>query len=161
VSAALGGPWSGTPTLRLKRWYEATPFEVFRAFTDPDRLRQWWKPQGFVVEALDFQARTGASYRVRLRAPDGTPFEHVGTVLEVDAPTRLAYSWRWIEGPLDGTETLVELTFIAERGGVTVDLSHSRFANQAECDKHVGWQQSFDRLASWLAAGGAADSATS
>jgi len=51
----------------------------------------------------------------------------------------------------NGAETLVELSLTAERGGVTVALCHSRFANQAECDRHDGWRQSFDQLETWLA----------
>jgi len=151
MTGALQGPWDGTPALRLKRWYPATCEAVFRAFTDPVLLRQWWGPRDFVFEELDFPAREGASYRVRLRAPDGTRFEHVGVFLEVSPPNTLTYTWRWIAGPLDGAETLVELSLTAERGGVTVALCHSRFANQAECDRHDGWRQSFDQLETWLA----------
>ncbi len=151
MKAALGARWSGAPELRIKRWYAATREDVFRAFTDPVLLRQWWGPRGFVIDELDFPAREGASYRVRLRAPDGTRFEHVGTFFTVTPPSALAYSWRWTEGPLDGAETLVELSFVEERGGVSIALCHSRFANQGECEKHEGWHHSFDALAAWLA----------
>ncbi len=99
-----------------------------------------------------FPAVEGATYRVRLRAPDGTRFAHVGTFLRVAPPTELSYTWQWTEGPLDPAETLVELSFVAERGGVVVGLCHSRFANQAECDKHVGWIDSFNRLEAWIGA---------
>jgi uncharacterized protein YndB with AHSA1/START domain len=150
VDPTLAGPWDGTPAVRLTRWYAASLEEVFRAFTDPRLLRQWWTPRGFVVEDIDFPARVGASYRVRLRAPDGTRFTHTGTFLEVTPPTALIYSWRWIEGPLDPAETLVELSFVEQRGGVVIRLSHSRFANQAEADRHVGWLQAFDLLETWL-----------
>jgi uncharacterized protein YndB with AHSA1/START domain len=138
--------WPDTAALRITRWYDATPDEVFRAFTDPDLLRQWWGPRGFIFEQLDFPAAEGRPYSVRLRSPDGTSFAHEGVFLQVDAPRALAYSWRWTEGPLDRAETLVQLTFVPERQGVTVSLCHSRFANQDECDKHVGWVQSFDQL---------------
>lgn len=143
--------WPDTAALRITRWYDATPDEVFRAFTDPDLLRQWWGPRGFTFEQLDFPAAEGRPYSVRLRSPDGTPFAHEGVFLQVDAPRALTYSWRWTEGPLDRAETLVELTFVPERAGVTVSLCHSRFANQDECGKHVGWFQSFDQLAVLLA----------
>lgn len=137
--------------LTLKRWYEATPEAVFRAFTDPALLREWWGPRGFTFEHLDFPAQEGLRYQVRLRSPDGTRFAHEGVFLEVNAPRRLSFTWRWTEGPLDAAETLVELTFTPERGGVAVSVHHSRFANQAECDKHVGWQQSLDHLEVWFA----------
>lgn len=143
-------PWPGTPTLRISRWYAGTRDEVFRAFTDPRLLRQWWGPRGFTIEEIDFPAREGASYRVTLRAPDGTLFAHVGTFLEVRPPAALSYTWRWVEGPLDHAETLVALSFVEERGGVSIDLTHSRFASEAERDKHAGWHDSFAALEGFL-----------
>ena len=143
--------WPSPASLNLSRWYAASPEQVFRAFTDPALLRHWWGPRGFTIEHLDFPAAEGAAYSVRLRAPDGTTFAHEGVFLTVDAPRALAYSWRWTDGPLGRGQTLVELSFTAERGGVTVTLCHSRFVNQDECDRHGGWAQSFDQLEVWLA----------
>lgn len=146
------GLWPDSAALRITRWYEASQEDVFRAFTEPELLRRWWGPSGFTFEHLDFAAHEGRRYAVRLLAPDGTRFAHEGVFVHVEAPRALSYSWRWTEGPLDRSETLVELTFVPERGGVTVHLCHSRFVNQDECDRHVGWFQSFDRLGSLLAA---------
>ena len=126
---------------------------MFKAFIDPTLLRQWWGPRGFTVEHLDFPAIEGHRYSVRLRAPDGTVFAHEGVFLEVVPPARLSYTWRWTMGPLDGADTLVELTFVPEGQGVTVRLAHSRFASQVECDRHVGWAQSLEALADWLHGG--------
>ena len=140
-------PWDATPAVRLTRRYDATPEALFRAFTDPALLRQWWKPDGFVVDRLDFPARAGADYRIRLRAPDGTVFEHVGTILEVVPPRSLVYTWRWTEGPLERDETLVELSSAPDGTGSRVTVCHSRFATEAEADRHVGWRQALDALA--------------
>lgn len=148
----LAGPWAGT-SLALSRWFEAPVEEVFEAFTDPARLRQWWGPRNFVIEELDFPAVEGASYQVRLRAPDGSTYAHVGEFLEVRPPGRLSYSWRWVEGPLPRGETLVELDFHAEDLGTRVELRHSRFPDAATRDAHAGWPDSFDRFAEWLAVG--------
>ncbi|MEZ5319530.1 MAG: SRPBCC domain-containing protein [Vicinamibacterales bacterium] len=144
-------PVPGGPALRIQRRYDATLEEIFEAFTDPALLRQWWHPRDFVVERLDFRAIEGRPYRIELRAPDGTRFAHVGVVLRVSRPDALVYTWRWVEGPLSPVETLVELGFRADGDGVIVDLCHSRFENQAECDRHVGWRQAFDALDAWLA----------
>jgi hypothetical protein len=39
-----------------------------------------------------------------------------------------------VDGGPDGAETRVELSFTDERGGVLIDLRHSRFVNQDECE---------------------------
>lgn len=137
--------------LELDRWLAAPIERVFEAFTDPALLRQWWGPRDFVIEEIDFPAVSGERYRVALRAPDGSRFAHVGRFVEVAPPTRLSYSWEWIEGPMRRGETLVELDFRTEDGGTRVELRHSRFADAATRDAHTGWLDSFDRLVGWLA----------
>ncbi|MDX1381970.1 MAG: SRPBCC domain-containing protein, partial [Xanthomonadales bacterium] len=87
---------------------------------------------------------------VLTKGPEGQLFEHVGEFLRVEPPSRLTYSWRWVRGPLQREETLVQLEFVAERGGTRVHLVHSRFIDTAQRDAHVGWEQAFERLADWL-----------
>lgn len=137
--------------LELSRWYDAPCEAVFEAFTKPALLRQWWGPRGFVIEEIDFPARAGATYRVALRDPDGRRHVHVGSFLEVTPPSRLRYSWDWVEGPLAPIESQVELRFEAEGAGTRVELVHSRFPTPALRDAHSGWADSFARLAGWLA----------
>lgn len=151
--SVVAGPWPGL-ALELSRWFEAPVGTVFTAFTDAARLRQWWGPRDFVIEEIEFPAVEGASYRVALRAPDGSRYVHVGEFLEVLPPSRLSYSWRWVEGPLQREEMRVELRFTGERDGTRVDLRHSRFADEASRRAHGGWPDSFDRFAAWLAGGG-------
>jgi len=141
---------SGLEALELNRWFSAPVDDVFAAFTKPELLRQWWGPRDFVIEEITFPAVEGESYRVSLRAPDGSRYAHVGHFLEVTPPARLTYSWRWLEGPLQRGETLVELSFHAESGGTRVELRHSRFVDAGSRDAHRGWPDSFDRLAEWL-----------
>lgn len=145
-------PLPGGSALALTRRLDASPGELFRAFTEPALLRQWWGPRGFVIESLVFPAREGSEYKVALRAPDGTRFVHIGTFLRVVPPRELVYTWRWVEGPLGREETLVELLFSAEGKSTVVSVRHSRFASDAERDQHTGWAHSFERLGEWVAA---------
>ena len=77
-------------------------------------------------------------------------FVHIGVFIKVVPPCELVYSWRWIEGPLHPAETLVELHFERSGAGAVVRLCHSQFVDDAERDRHVGWEQSFERLLAWL-----------
>jgi uncharacterized protein YndB with AHSA1/START domain len=149
--SAVAGPWPGT-ALELSRFFDAPVGRVFEAFTDVALLRQWWGPRDFEIEEIDFRPVVGESYRVALRAPDGSRYEHVGTFSAVEPPSRLVYSWRWTEGPLQREQMQVELSFLAEGEGTRVDLRQSRFVDAASRDAHAGWPQSFERLAAWLAA---------
>ncbi len=135
----------------LTRRFPDSPETLFRAFTDPDALRQWWGPKDFRIDTIEFQATVGATYHVTLTAPDGSRWAHEGRFLEVEPPRRLVYTWQWTDGPLSRAETLVELTFADASGGTLVTVSHSRFVSDVECDLHVdGWEDTFARIAVWL-----------
>lgn len=136
--------------LELDRWLEASPERVYRAFTDESQLRQWWGPRDFETVDISFPARVGAAYRVELIGPDGQQFVHVGTFRTVDPPRSLTYTWRWLTGPLQRREMLVEITFEPERGGTRVHVRHGGFEDGASRDAHVGWPDSFLRLEHWL-----------
>lgn len=135
----------------LTRRFPDPPDTLFRAFTDPEALRQWWGPRDFRIATIEFPAEVGAVYRVTLTAPDGSTWAHEGRFLEVDPPRRLVYTWQWTDGPLARVETLVELTFADASGGTLVTVSHSRFVSDVECELHVdGWDDTFARLDAWL-----------
>ncbi|MGD9905358.1 MAG: SRPBCC domain-containing protein [Vicinamibacterales bacterium] len=142
--------WPAGPAVQLTRRFPDAPATLFRAFTDPAALQQWWGPRDFAITAIAFPAEEGRDYRVELRAPDGSRWAHEGRFLEVRPPTTLAYTWRWVEGPLPPVETLVELTFRAEGAGTVLSVRHGPFADQAGCDRHVvGWTDTFARLEAW------------
>lgn len=145
-------PAPSTHGVTLSRVYDADPPTVFRAFADADALRHWWGPRDFQIETIDFCAVRGRAYRVTLRAPDGSRWAHEGGFLDVDPPRRLAYTWRWTEGPLARAETLVEVSFEPVGRGTRVTVSHTAFATPDEGAMHrQGWTDSFERVEGWLA----------
>lgn len=149
---SFGSPivWPAGPAVQLTRRFPDAPATLFQAFTDPAALRQWWGPRDFTIIALCFTAEVGRAYRVELRAPDGSRWAHEGRFLDVRPPTTLAYTWRWVEGPLPPVETLVELTFRADGAGTELSVRHGPFADQATCDQHVvGWADTLARLETW------------
>jgi uncharacterized protein YndB with AHSA1/START domain len=137
--------------VQLTRRFPDAPETLFRAFTDPAALRQWWGPRDFTIVAIDFPAEEGRGYRVELRAPDGSRWAHEGQFLEVRPPAVLTYTWRWVEGPLPPVDALVELTFREDGAGTVLSVRHGPFGNQGACDQHVaGWTDTFARLDVWL-----------
>ncbi|MEZ5285976.1 MAG: SRPBCC domain-containing protein [Vicinamibacterales bacterium] len=136
----------------LTRRFRESPDVLFHAFTDPERLLQWWCPYGFRTEAIDFPAITGRGYSVALRADDGALWVHEGVFLVVDPPHRLSYTWRWTTGPLSRHESLVEIRFEAVVGGTDVTIAHTRFDAPDEASAHErGWLDACERLERLLA----------
>src|SRR5262245_47426987 len=71
----------------------AAPRElVFRAWTDPVHLAQWWGPKGFTNPVCEIDVRVRGALRIVMRAPDGSEYAVKGEFLEVVPPQRLVFT---------------------------------------------------------------------
>jgi uncharacterized protein YndB with AHSA1/START domain len=116
--------------IRFERRLDRSPQDVWRAITDREELKAWF-PNDVVVDAWE----VGATIDFTFTEHDLPPF--TGTVLEVDEPKVLAYTWgeetlRFELTP-DGDGTLLVLTDELDRG----------FAAR----NAAGWEICLDRLA--------------
>jgi uncharacterized protein YndB with AHSA1/START domain len=95
-----------TPTdreIRVERVFNAPRETVWRAFTDPKLIAQWWgRGNRLVVERMEVER--GGHWRFVEHGPDGVHgFE--GRFREVAAPERLAQTFEW-----DGMPGYVSVT---------------------------------------------------
>ena len=75
----------------ISRVFDAPRDLVWRCFTDPERMKQWWGPKGFNVLASKMDLRVGGTYHYGMKAPDGG--SHVGQVrLPRNRPARRGWS---------------------------------------------------------------------
>ena len=93
----------------ITRVFDAPRELVWKAFTDPERMRQWWGPKGFSVFASKMDLRPGGTYHYGMRAPDGTPMWGRFAYREIAPPERIV---------------LVN-SFSDEAGGVTRHPGHA------------------------------------
>lgn len=141
-------------TLQLTRTFTATREEVFRAWTDPEALKQWWLPgEGFSLPSAEIDLRVGGRYRLTMRNSQGELFYLGGTYREVRPPERLVYTWRWEHTEMDVGDTLVTVDFRARGNSTEVAITHELFPSGALRDRHdVGWSACLERLARVVAA---------
>ena len=100
-------PPLGLPgAFELSRIVEASPQRVFEAMTDPEQVAQWWGPEGFTCPEVTLDAKVGGAYRIAMQPPEGELFHLAGEYLEVQPPTRLAYTFRWEPPDPDDRETV-------------------------------------------------------
>jgi uncharacterized protein YndB with AHSA1/START domain len=134
-------------TLKLRRTFKASREKVFRAWTDPEELKKWWGPEGYVTLSAEVDPRVGGKYRLGMRKlPDGEIFYLSGIYREVRPPERLVYTWRWEAKPELG-ETLVTVEFHEVGRSTEVVLTHELFPTATARDDHNrGWNGCLDRL---------------
>ena len=125
----------------------APPQRVFAALTEPTEVTKWFGPRGFTMTEIELSLRVGGGYRFTMHPPEGEPFHLSGDFLEIDAPHRLAYTFRYEEPDPDDRETTVRLTLLPVGDGTEVLLRQGEFATTARLELHrAGWMDSLDKL---------------
>jgi uncharacterized protein YndB with AHSA1/START domain len=61
----------GTPFIDVIREFDATPAQVYRAWTDPDLVPQWLGPRGIETELIEYDLSPGGHYRYIQRDANG------------------------------------------------------------------------------------------
>lgn len=141
-------------SLRLVRTFPASRSRVFKAWTEPEELRKWWKlGEGWKLTAAEVNLKVGGDYRISLESTQGEPAHTViGTFQEVKVPEKLVYTWTVEDPRLREEESRVTVEF-HERGTSTeVVVTHDRLLQrESRQNTRMGWEQVLDGLAKLLA----------
>src|SRR6266568_1315682 len=88
-AGSSGTTESAERVLVIERIFDAPPNLVFKAWTDPKQVAQWWGPKGFTNPVCEMDARPGGAFVIHMRAPDGTVYPTKGVFREIIEPERL------------------------------------------------------------------------
>jgi len=75
----------------ISRVLDAPRDLVWKCFTDPEHMRQWWGPKGFKVLASKMDLRVGGTYHYGMSALDGSPMWGKFVYREIVPPERLYF----------------------------------------------------------------------
>ena len=68
---------------------------VWKIYTDPELFPRWWGPEIFKTTVDKMDMKTGGSWRVVQRDPEGNEFAFHGVYHEVKAPERVIDTMEW------------------------------------------------------------------
>jgi uncharacterized protein YndB with AHSA1/START domain len=127
--------------VEVRRALQASPAEVFDAWTKPELIRAWMSPVGTASAEVDL--RVGGSFRL-VMSGEGTTIEHTGEYLEVDPPSRLKFTWK---SQFTGEEPSVVTVEMLPRGsGTDLLVIHDRLPLTAITSHDSGWVRMLERL---------------
>ena len=139
--------------LSLSRIIDAPREKVFKAWTDPELLKQWFAPLPWTTPHAELDVRPGGANLIVMKGPQGQEFPNRGIYLEVVENERLvftdAYTGAW--EPAEKPFMTVILTF-DDHGGktkYTARVRHWSVADRETHEKmgfHAGWGQCADQL---------------
>ena len=135
----------------------AAPRElVFKAWTDPKHLAQWWGPKGFTNPVCEWDARPGGKIYDVMRAPNGDRYPMGGEFREIVPPERLVFSCGALDEKNDLLfEFLHDVTFTGRNGKTKLTLRSRVTMTTAGANRYIGgfeagMTSSLERLADLL-----------
>ena len=131
-------------TLEKELFIKATPRRVFQALTEQAELERWF------VQKAEVDLRLGGAIRFEW-APDAV---EIGTILVLDPPHRLSYTWE----ALEPSPTTITFELTAVNDGTRLRLTHTGIGEGEDWDSYYtsvspGWNVHLNNLAAWLETG--------
>jgi uncharacterized protein YndB with AHSA1/START domain len=145
--------------LTLTRVFDAPRERVWRLWTEPGLMAQWWGPEGFTNPVCEIDLRVGGTLNIHMTGPDGTPYPMTGTYVTVKRLERLVFIAFAEDGQGSVALECPTTVVFADEGGRTHLTVHAHAiglaasAPQMLAGMDVGWSQSLDRLAVLIARG--------
>ena len=149
--------------LIITRIFDVSREAVWKAWTQPERLKRWWGPKDFTAPVCKIDLRVGGKYLFCMRSPEGKDFWSTGVYREIIKPERIvctdyfadekgnvvpATYYGMNDFPL---ELQITVTLEEQDGKTKMTLQHVGLPAGEMTDMcGQGWNQSFDKLAKSL-----------
>ena len=139
------------------RVFDAPRRLVFKAWTDPRHVAQWWGPHGCTNPRCELDVRPGGAIRIDMREPDGRTYPMTGTYREIFEPERLVFTISVLDEAGNFLfEVLNTVTFAENGDKTTLTLQACVVRSSAKAlqylqDMEAGWTQSLERLDTYVA----------
>jgi uncharacterized protein YndB with AHSA1/START domain len=140
--------------LVLTRLIDAPREKLFRCWTEPELLKQWFAPLPYTITHAELDVRSGGSNYIVMRSPEGQDMPLRGVYLEVVPNERVvftdAYTRPW--EPSDKPFFTGIITF-EDEGGKTRYTARALHWTDEDCEAHEkmgfheGWGQCADQMA--------------
>ena len=148
-------PGPATNDLVLTRIIDAPRDKLYRCWTEPELLKQWFCPRPWTTPVVETDVRPGGSSYFLMRGPEGQEMPNRGVYLEVVKNQKLVFTdaytkaWEPAEKPFfTGIITFEDLG--GGRTRYTATARHWRAEDREAHEKmgfHEGWGICADQLA--------------
>ena len=158
VRANINADFPAKRELVLERIFDAPREKVYRAWTEPKLLKQWFAPKPWTTPGAALDVRPGGASMIVMRDPDGRDYPNPGIYLDVVENEKLVFTdaftaaWEPSEKPF----MTAIITFDDLGDGKTRYTARVRHWTVEDRDEHekmgfnAGWGQCADQLAELL-----------
>ncbi len=130
----------GEFSLRIPRSYDATPEQVFRAWTDPASVKAWLA----AGREISIDPREGGLFYIEMPWKERI-YPHYGRYLRVERPRLLEFTW--VSEGSEGKESVVLIELAARGKQTELTLTHDGLPSEARAVDHKGgWLEFLEQL---------------
>jgi uncharacterized protein YndB with AHSA1/START domain len=125
---------------------------VFKAWTDPKLVAQWFGPTAFTITMKKWIPRKGGGILLNMNAPDGAVYPMDGEFVKVKSPGTIVFKSAALDPEGKAIFEILNSVTLVEEGEGTRLTVHAKVlrmrpeAKQYLKGQKVGWSQTLDRL---------------
>lgn len=144
--------------LVLKRLLKAPREKIWRCWTEPALLEQWFCPAPWRCSQAEIELRPGGRFRTVMNGPNGETFDNTGVFLDVVPGERLVFTDAYVKAwePSEKPFMTVTITLDDADGGVRYVARVEHWsADDRKAHEEMGFEQGWGKCADQLEALGA------
>lgn len=151
----------GGRSFTIRRTFRASPSAVFKLWTDPALVQQWWGIKGCTIPTCTLEVRVGGMWRIDMLTSSGKLYRNHGVYRSVISNRFLEYTdepdpelIEWAGSPPGAS--IHRVSFESDRDDRTDVTFEVTLATPLDRTRLLamgmreGWTQSFDRLAALI-----------
>ena len=147
----------------ITRIFNAPRDLVFKVWTEPEHIAQWWGPKGFTTTISQMDFRAGGTWRYVMHGPDGTEYPASEVFREIVPPERIVTTDEFdqdfeqvVNTDLPSGAMVVTTLFedLGNKTRLTIRILHSSAEDRRKHEEMGvvgGWNSSLDCLDDYLA----------
>ena len=110
------------------RIFQAPAATVFKAWTDPDHLKNWWGPNGFTNTFHVFEPVPGGKWSFTMHGPDGKNYQNDSVFIIIEPEKLIVFDH------ISQPQFQIETVFIPVSNDRTSLTFKMKFRTKEECD---------------------------
>lgn len=136
--------------LEISKQFESPKEQLYKAWTDAEQLKLWWKPMGKQLAEVTNDLSEGGAVKYSFEGGDLTID---GTYEKVTPGELLEYTWNWhsAEQTIEDASYKLSVKFTGEGNESTISITQQGFNNKESVQPHQhGWEQGLQQLHDYL-----------
>ena len=139
--------------LSLTRLIDAPAEALWRCWTEPELIKQWFTPRPWTTPVVEVDVRPGGASYMLFQGPNGEEFPNRGVYLEVERNRRLVFTDAYVEAWVPSAKPFLTaiISFTPEGGGTrysarVLHWTAEDMRRHEEMGFHDGWGKATDQL---------------